>query len=263
MLVPLHDLDNPVRHIKRPFVNWALIAASVIVFAALQSGLVIDARVGEAFVVLAGVIPLEIATSEQVVADARLVPETLTLLTYMFLHAGWLHLGGNMLFLWILGDNVEDSMGHGRYLVFYLLCGIAGGLGHVFIHPLSADPLIGASGAVAGIVVAYLLLHPGVHLWCLLGRFPLRLRAKYALGGWALMQLAFAVLLTDDGTAWWAHVGGMAAGAALIVVMRRPGVPLLGNAAAGQDATPSLQGAPLDSPTIAGAAAGDTGAKQG
>jgi membrane associated rhomboid family serine protease len=263
MLVPLHDLDNPVRHIRRPYGNWALITANVIVFVALQSGLLIDARVGDALVVLAGVIPFEITTSEQLVPDARIVPETLTLFTYMFLHAGWLHLGGNMLFLWILGDNVEDAMGHGRYLVFYLLCGVAGGLGHVLIHPHSADPLIGASGAIAGIVVAYLFLHPGVHLWCLLGRFPMRLRAKYALGGWALMQLAFAVLLTDDGTAWWAHVGGMLAGAALIIVMRRPGMPLFGRDAADAAAAASLQSASPGGRPIAGAAAEDRGVNQG
>ncbi|HEX2726897.1 MAG TPA: rhomboid family intramembrane serine protease [Beijerinckiaceae bacterium] len=262
MLVPLHDLDNPVRHIKRPYVNWALIAANVIIFATLQSGLVIDARVGDAFVALAGVIPFEVTTSGQIIPDARVVPETLTLLTYMFLHAGWLHLGGNMLFLWILGDNVEDSMGHGRYFLFYLVCGVAGALGHVLIHPQSADPLIGASGAIAGIVVAYLFLHPGVHLWCLLGRFPIRLRAKYALGGWALMQLGFAVLLTDDGTAWWAHVGGMAAGAALIIVMRRAGVSLFGRAAVGPQAVGSLHAAAPDARRIADAAE-DASRKQG
>jgi membrane associated rhomboid family serine protease len=253
MLVPLHDLDNPISHIKRPYVNWALIAANVIVFVALQSGLVIDARVGEVLAVLAGVIPFEITTSGQVIPDARFVPETLTLLTYMFLHANWLHLGGNMLFLWILGDNVEDSMGHGRYLVFYLLCGVAGGLGHVLINPQSADPLIGASGAIAGIVVAYLFLHPGVHLWCLLGRFPMRLRAKYALGGWAVMQLAFAILLANDDTAWWAHVGGMAAGALLIVAMRRPGVPLFGRTGA------TLQPVPSDGRSTVGTAPEDAG----
>jgi membrane associated rhomboid family serine protease len=263
MLVPLHDLDNPISHIKCPYVNWALIAANVVVFATLQSGVVIDPQFGNAFAVLGGVIPLELTTSEQIMPDASFVPETLTLLTYMFLHVGWVHLGGNMLFLWILGDNVEDSMGHTRYLVFYLLCGVAGGLGHVLISPHSADPLIGASGAVAGVVVAYLFLHPGVHLWCLLGRFPVRLRAKYALGGWALMQLAFAVFLTDDDTAWWAHVGGMLAGAALIVVMRRPGVPLFGASAADGALAASLQAASTDGHPIAGAAREDGRLKQG
>jgi membrane associated rhomboid family serine protease len=156
------------------------------------------------------------------------VPGDLTLLTYMFLHGGWLHLGSNMLFLWVLGDNVEDSMGHVGYLVFYLLCGAAAGLAHAVMLPASEAPLVGASGALSGVIAAYLMLHPRVKLWVLvLWRIPLLLPAYLVLGAWIVLQVVNIVLAgPDDGIAWWAHLGGLAAGAILTPFFKRRDVPL-------------------------------------
>ena len=122
--------------------------------------------------------------------ELYVVPEDLTYLTYAFLHADIFHLGGNMLFLWVFGDNIEDALGHFRFLVFYLLCAIGGAAFHGFLDPASEMPLIGASGAIAGIVSAYLVLHPRVKIWILaFGRIPLRIPAWIALTLWIGFQV--------------------------------------------------------------------------
>jgi membrane associated rhomboid family serine protease len=132
-----------------------------------------------------------------------------------------------MLFLWVFGDNVEDAMGHLPFLVFYLLCGIAGGLAHAILSPGSSLPLVGASGSIAGVIAAYLMLHPRVRVWVLVFRIvPLRVPSWLVLGFWAVWQVVMVAVATEDGTAWWAHVGGMLAGAVLVLFMRRRGVPL-------------------------------------
>src|SRR5690606_37453976 len=143
--------------------------------------------------------------------------------TYSFLHGDLLHLAGNMLFLWVFGDNVEDALGHIRYLVFYLSCTAAGAAVHGMILPESQSPLIGASGAVAGVVAAYLLLHPRVKLWVLVfGRIPLRVPAFVALALWVGSQ--FLMLFADTGNqiSWGAHIGGILAGGILVIFLRRP-----------------------------------------
>ena len=133
-----------------------------------------------------------------------------------------------MLYLWIFGDNVEDAMGHVRFLVFYLLCAAFAGFAHALLEPSSIVPLIGASGAVAGVIGAYLVLHPKVRVWVLaLGRVPLRLPAWLLLAGWIAFQVFMALGGGDRQVAWWAHVAGAIAGAVLVVPMRRRGVPLL------------------------------------
>jgi len=137
-----------------------------------------------------------------------------------------------MLFLWVFGDNIEDAMGHLKFLVFYLLCGICGGLTHAALmhawNPGAAHvPLIGASGAVAGVIAAYLMLHPHVRVWVLAFRIiPLRITAMFALGVWVLSQFIMVLIPNVGPVAWWAHVGGIIAGALLIPLMRRPGVTL-------------------------------------
>jgi len=159
--------------------------------------------------------------------QSPIVPEKLTLLTYMFFHGDILHLAGNMLFLWVFGDNVEDAMGHIRYLFFYLACGVIAGLTHAWMVPGSDSPLIGASGAVAGVIAAYLMLHPRVRVWVLaLKAIPLRISAAFALGLWILIQVVMVLLPQVGPVAWWAHIGGLVAGAVLVVFMRRSGVPL-------------------------------------
>jgi membrane associated rhomboid family serine protease len=132
----------------------------------------------------------------------------------------------------VFGDNVEDAMGHFKFLFFYLACGVFAGLVHAWIDPSSDIPLIGASGAVAGVIAAYLVLHPRVRVWVLaLKAIPLRISAFFALGVWIAIQVVMVVLarLNPEAmgpVAWWAHIGGLIAGAVLVVFLRRPGVPL-------------------------------------
>ena len=225
MFVPLHD-GLPVRFVRAPFVTRGLIALCVLAFVPIALGLL---PMNSTWIYAGlGLIPSVLFGTEALPDGLPFVPAPLTLVTSLFLHATWLHLIGNMLFLWVFGDNVEDAMGHGRYLLFVLLCGVAGALVHVLVGPASGVPLVGASGAIAGVVAGYLVLHPRVKLWCLVaGRIPLRVDARWALGAWVVMQFAFALLLADEEVAWWAHVGGVLAGAALIVVLRRKDVALL------------------------------------
>ncbi len=132
-----------------------------------------------------------------------------------------------MLFLWVFGDNVEDALGHFKFLIFFLACAAAGAFFHGIVLPESRAPLIGASGAVAGIVAAYLLLHPKVKVWVLaFGRLPLRIPAVIPLLIWIGFQFVMLVSDTNGAVSWPAHVGGIIAGAVLVLVMRRPGVPL-------------------------------------
>jgi membrane associated rhomboid family serine protease len=161
------------------------------------------------------------------------VPEWATLATSIVLHGSLLHLAGNMLFLWVFGDNVEDAMGHGRFLAFFLLCGAASGLAHAVASPDSTRPLIGASGAVAGVVAAYLILYPRVRLWALfLNGIPLKVPAYGAIGFWFALQLAAAFLSGDEGVGWFAHLGGFVAGAILTPLMRRRYDPVVARVAA-------------------------------
>lgn len=150
-------------------------------------------------------------------------------ITSMFMHGSWEHLLGNMLFLWVFGNNIEDSMGHLRFVAFYLLCGVAASLAHVYLSPASAVPAVGASGAISGIMGAYVLLYPRVrvHTW-----FPpfffFDVPAFFLLGYWFLIQLAMGVVSfgpemgEQGGVAVWAHVGGFVAGLALIKLFEKP-----------------------------------------
>jgi membrane associated rhomboid family serine protease len=227
--IPLYD-SNPLRRIGHPWVSWGLIAANVAVYFLVETG-GYNGDAYEASVYAWGLIP---AAFNGVMDQPTLpfVGESATLLTYAFLHADFWHLAGNMVFLWVLGDNVEDALGHFRYLVFYALCAIAAGYAFVLSAPASEAPLIGASGAVAGNIAAYLLLYPRAKIWILLFlRIPVRLRGVYVLGFWILFPV-FAAFYGDgaDQVAWWAHLGGLATGALLVVVMRQRGVPLLARA---------------------------------
>jgi membrane associated rhomboid family serine protease len=226
MFVPVWD-ENPLRSIPFQFVTLTLIAVNVAVFLLEASGMSQQAIASFAIVphelfqvrVLGGPAPLS--------GDAIAVPERYTLISYMFFHGDILHLASNMVFLWVFGDNIEDDLGHVRFLVFYLLCGIVAGLTHAWLAPDSKVPLIGASGAVAGVVAAYIILHPRVRVWVLALKFlPLRLNAMFVLGLWIAIQVVMIMMPHTDGVAWWAHVGGLVAGAVLVVIMRRPGVVL-------------------------------------
>lgn len=224
MFIPLHD-DNRLRYVDLQYVTIGLITFNVAIFALFQAG-PLSADVGPSAIGY-GVIPAVLMDLKELSPELVAVPAEATLVTYMFLHGSWLHLIGNMLFLWVFGDNVEDATGHLRFLVFYLGCGVFAGLAHAWAMPESDLPLVGASGAVAGVIAAYLMLHPRVRVWVLfLWRIPLRISAMWALGIWIGLQLVNALTSVDDQVAWWAHVGGLAAGAVLIVLLRRPGVAL-------------------------------------
>jgi rhomboid family protein len=224
MFIPLYDY-NTLRSIRTPIVTRTLIAITVLVFLVFESGLVVDAQM--ASVGAFGVIPAEFYLGAGLRSELGVIPEPLTFVTYVFLHGGWMHLIGNMLFLWVFGDNVEDAMGHARFVAFYFLCGAAGGVAHALANPTSEAPLIGASAAVAGTLAAYLILHPRVKLWVLvLGRIPLKISAMWAIGAWIVFQFVNLFMALDKETAYWAHIGGLAAGAILIPFMRRPDVPL-------------------------------------
>lgn len=223
MFIPLHD-GVPMRRLARPVVTYALIAINLGLF--LITGAValpgLD-QVGLAAAIGFGTIPAVVLGQEALPEGLLSVPAPLTLLTSLFLHLSWLHVIGNMLFLWVFGDNVEDELGHLRFLAFYLACGAAGGLAHVLAHPDSVRPLIGASSAVSGVVGAYLVLHPRVKLWGLfLKGIPLRLPAYWALGFWIGLQVLQAVSGLNDAVGWFAHLGGLAAGAGLMLLLRRP-----------------------------------------
>jgi membrane associated rhomboid family serine protease len=158
-----------------------------------------------------------------------MIPAPLTLISSMFMHGGWMHLIGNMLFLWVLGDNVEDAMGHGRFIIFYILCGIAAALTHAAMDPASSTPMIGASGAISGVIGAYLILHPKVQILTLAFRFFIHIPAYIMLGIWIAMQVINVSMASNTGgggVAWWAHIGGLIAGIILIAPMRHKSVPL-------------------------------------
>ena len=225
MFVPLYD-ENPLKNIRFQYVTVALIAINIIVY--LASNLA-DERVAMSFALYPFELFKQGLTGRPLTppSDGLSIREGYTLFTYMFMHGNLLHIVGNMLFLWVFGDNVEDAVGHLRYLFFYIACGLFAGVVHSWMNPQSMTPLIGASGAVAGVVAAYLLLYPRIHVWVLFLRIvPLHLTAAVALGGWVLMQVVMAFLPQTGPVAWWAHVGGICMGAALILVLRLPGVGL-------------------------------------
>ncbi|HEX8619300.1 MAG TPA: rhomboid family intramembrane serine protease [Thermoanaerobaculia bacterium] len=225
-MIPLRD-DNPRRTV--PFVTYALVALNVLAFfwqlslgAALQTALFDIAFIPARFWL-----------------PGNWVPDILTIVISMFLHGGFLHIGSNMLYLWIFGDNVEDRLGHGKYLIFYLACGFLATYAHAFFSPGSRIPAIGASGAIAGVLGAYLVLYPKARVMTLIPIFIFitirELPAIFILGIWFVLQLFSGVGslgVTDaqdmGGVAYFAHIGGFLAGMLLIAPFggfRRPRRP--------------------------------------
>lgn len=227
LFIPLRD-ENSLKSIPFQYVTVGLIIANVVVFILEVSGLS-DAAIASFALTPSEFLGTQVHfdRSGALTGDGVTLAEQTTLLTYMFFHADVFHLAGNMLFLWVFGDNVEDAVGHARFLLFYLACGVFAGLLHAFMLPDSELPLIGASGAVAGVIAAYLMLHPRVNVWVLAFKvIPLRISAGLALGAWIVLQIIMVALPETGPVAWWAHIGGLIAGAVLIVFLRRPGVPL-------------------------------------
>ena len=225
--LPLFD-NNPTS--RMPIISYLILASCVLVFV-WQLGLSgYDEH--KAFLQF-GIIPSVLLGSKNLPAALALVPDWLTLITSMFLHGGFLHLGSNMLYLWIFSDNVEDSMGPFRFGLFYVLCGIGAGLSQAFIDPGSNVPIIGASGGIAGILGAYILLHPRatvrVFMFILIFVRIISLPAWLVLGVWIAGQFAAAPsgLSGGGGVAYFAHIGGFFTGMALIPFFKRRDVPLL------------------------------------
>jgi len=223
-LLPLAD-HNPRR--TTPVVNIILIVINVLMFfweLQLQASRVLEpALMSVAFV------PVRFWN-----APGALLPNVVTMFVSMFLHGGWLHLGGNMLYLWIFGDNIEDRLGHGKYLFFYLACGLLATLAHAVMNPGSDVPSIGASGAIAGVLGAYIVLFPKQRVTTLIPIFIFitvrEVPAIFLLGFWIVMQLFFGAasmggdLQRSGGVAYFAHIGGFVAGMLLITLLggRRP-----------------------------------------
>jgi rhomboid family protein len=211
-VIPLRDVI-PSR--TTPFVTIGIIAANALAF---SFELLLPAPVRRTFLFQFGMVPATFTW--------------LTLVTSMFLHAGWLHIIGNMWFLWIFGDNVEDRLGHFRYLVFYLLCGVVAGTAQALVSPTSYIPTIGASGAIAGVMGAYFVLYPHSRVLTLIWLFIfvdiIEIPAVFFLGFWFLMQLfsgAGSIAQaagSQGGVAFWAHVAGFLFGIAGVFVFRRP-----------------------------------------
>jgi membrane associated rhomboid family serine protease len=215
MVFPLYD-DNPLELPVKPIVTWLLILANVLVFMVELGGSDAEAQaIANAFGVtptalLGGVTPAPV----------------LTLVTYMFIHADIGHIFGNMVFLWVFGDDVEEALGRRRFLLFYFLCGIGGALAFVASDPTFAGPLIGASGAISGVVIAYAMWRPCAKVTVLVSVIPLRIKALWVIGAFLLMQLWNLEATGKSDVAYWCHLGGMLAGAVLFPLMRRPGVQL-------------------------------------
>jgi membrane associated rhomboid family serine protease len=225
-MIPLHD-DNPTA--IAPAVTVALIVACSAVWLWQFSQ---PPGEQERTIYALGVIPAVLLGERSLPPEAAWTPPIFTLVSSMFLHGGWMHLIGNMLYLWIFGNNVEDAMGHVRFIVFYLVCGVAAALAQTASDPASTVPMVGASGAIGGVLGAYLVLHPKARVLVLipLGIFSrlIYVPAFLVLGLWFVLQIVSAPMAQQGGgVAYWAHIGGFAAGAALIFVFRRRGVTLL------------------------------------
>jgi membrane associated rhomboid family serine protease len=218
-LIPLRD-ENPTE--LTPFITLLFVALNLVAWFLLQGAG--DPETVQASVFALGTVPCELTGACAV--------EGLgwgAVLTSMFMHGGWGHLLGNMVFLWVFGNNIEDSMGHLRFIAFYLLCGVAAALAHVYLSPGSRIPAVGASGAISGVMGAYIVLYPRVrvHTW-VPPIFFLDIPALFFLGYWFLLQVGTGVagLGVDmgdrGGVAVWAHVGGFVAGLILIKLFEKP-----------------------------------------
>ena len=216
-MLPISDAG--ARPGRVPIVTIALITLNILVFLYQIS---LSTRALERAVLAYGVIPFEI-TSGRDLPPVIPWPIWTTLFTSMFMHGGWMHIIGNMLYLWIFGDNIEDALGHAIYFVFYLVCGLAAAGAQIFADPASTIPSIGASGAVAGVLGAYLLLYPNhrINSLIFLGYFVrvVQLPAVLVLGFWIVIQLFSGVASAGAQTdvAYWAHVGGFFMGMVLIL----------------------------------------------
>ncbi|HIP53464.1 MAG TPA: rhomboid family intramembrane serine protease, partial [Chromatiales bacterium] len=225
-MFPIHD-DNPTT--MPPVVTVSLIVACTLVFL-WQTTLGSEGQ--QAIIYALGVIPALLFDLKELPPEMAIVPPKATILTSMFLHGGWMHLIGNMLYLWIFGNNVEEAMGHVRFIIFYLICGVMAVFAQALPNPDSEIPMVGASGAIAGVLGAYLLLYPHAKVLVVIpiGFIiqTMRLPASIVLGFWFVLQFVSNLFASDTGggVAFSAHIGGFVAGLALVSFLKRRGVPL-------------------------------------
>ena len=219
MVFPLYD-DNPFKLPVPPYATWALIGINIVIFLIMLGS---PEEQQQAIVASFAVVPAEFTST----TTSHLVgwPDV-TLVTGLFLHGGWEHLLGNMVYLWVFGDDIEEVLGRFRYLLFYLLAGVAASIAYVALNPHSFVPLVGASGAISGLLAAYLMVRPCAKVTVFVLRIVIRVRAYWVIGGWALLQLFMLAGKADDGIAYLAHIGGLGAGALLFLGMRPAGVRL-------------------------------------
>jgi membrane associated rhomboid family serine protease len=209
MFIPLHD-GVPLTRMRIPYVTYGLMALNIVMFLITSSS---SAYLQNLHLAIGlGAIPAALFGTSYLPESLSYIPLPLTLITSQFLHISLIHLVGNMLFMWVLSDNVEDTLGHVGFLIFYMVCGIAGAMLHAVMNPDSTRPLIGASGALSGVAAAYLILYPHVKIWGLFIKIPLYLPVIWALGFWVLFQMGNAFLSTQSSIGWFAHVGGLSAG---------------------------------------------------
>jgi len=224
-LIPLHDA-NPRLYIRAHFVTIGLVIANFAIFIAMRG--MSEAEMFDA-VIGYSVIPARMFEGVALPPGVESVSPLMSLVTYQFLHGGWVHVIFNMLFLWVFGDNIEDAMGHGRFLLFFIICGAMGALVHALVDTTSTTPVIGASGSISGVLGAYLMLYPRARLLVLLFVFiPLRLPAVMVIGTFFAQDLLWAATNSPAalGVAVWAHIGGFLTGVFLVIFMRNPRVPL-------------------------------------
>lgn len=231
-MIPLKD-DNPTR--ITPFVSWTLLGACILVFLWQLS---LGPRGGQAAVFALGVIPAVLFGIKDLPPNLDMVPPLATVFTSMFLHGGFFHLAGNMLYLWIFADNVEEGLGHVRFVIFYAVCGVAAVLAQALPAPHSEIPMIGASGAISGVLGAYLLLFPYARIVVLIPfgflSQVVMLPAVWVLGLWFGIQFLSELTAGDGaGVAFRAHIGGFVAGMVLVPLMKRRGVRLFSRGRAG------------------------------
>jgi membrane associated rhomboid family serine protease len=213
-MIPIAD-DNPTR--LTPFFTWAIIVACVAVYI-WEERLGLD--MSDAFNAF-GFVPKALMSPQLDTSEVPHLPALATTVTSMFLHGGIWHLIGNMIYLLIFGRAIEDAMGHARFLLFYLLSGVAAAMTMAFMDPVSSIPMVGASGAISGVLGAYMLIYPKAKVTVIVPIgiifYPFRIAAVWVVGVWFAMQLLSAITSTPDspGVAWWAHVGGFLAGMAL------------------------------------------------
>ncbi len=225
MLIPIKD-DNPLVRVKFQFVTLAILVLNIAIFLFVQGAA--TGELNDSQTLSYGIVPVLLFDSNYVLpANLDMIPAQATLLSYMFLHGGWMHIIANMLFLWVFADNIEDTLGHSLFLAFYLVCGALSGLLHAWIVQDSQNPLIGASGAIAGALGAYLVLFPDRKIWVLLFfGVPLKIPALVVIGFWIASQI-FSFATGDYGdteVAWVAHIAGFFVGVLLIIpifILRR------------------------------------------